>query len=59
VCLENSIMFVRDKILHFLHVIHCAAIVLCFSSDQKLKISCSFLVYNQMPFLLVCLFQCM
>jgi hypothetical protein len=59
VCLRNSVMFVRDKIMHSLYVIHCATIVLCFLFNQKLKIPCSFLVYNQMPFLLVCLSQCM
>ena len=59
VCLENSATFVRDNILHSLHVIHCATIVLYFLSDQKLKISYSFLVYSQMIFLLIYLSQCM
>ena len=59
VCLENSVMFVRDNILHSLHVIHCATIVLCFFSGHKLKIFYSFLVYSQMNFLLICLSQYM
>jgi hypothetical protein len=59
VCLENSATFVRDNILHSLHVIHCATIVLYFLSDQKLKISYSFLVYSQIIFLLIYLSQCM